>query len=105
VQVMPDPNNRGVSVARELQETYRAAQPKDIELNHTLLEGFVAAKVLVEGLRRAGPNPTAKRVREALESMRDYDAGGMFISFTPGNHAGSRYTDITVLNRDGHLLR
>jgi hypothetical protein len=37
--------------------------------------------------------------------MRDYDAGGMFISFTPGNHAGSRYTDITVLNRDGHLLR
>jgi len=105
VQVMPDPNNRGVSVVRELQESYRTFQPKDIELNHTLLEGYVAAKVLVEGLRRAGPNPTSKRLRDALESMRDYDAGGLFISFGPGSHAGSRYTDITVLNREGHLLR
>ena len=61
--------------------------------------------MLAEGLKRAGPNPTRKKLREALESIRNYDAGGLNIRFAPDSHAGSDYLDITILGRDGRLLR
>ena len=40
------------------------------------LEGFLAAKMTVEGLRRAGPAPTRQRFVTALETMRNVDLGG-----------------------------
>jgi hypothetical protein len=44
-------------------------------------------------------------LRDALEAIRDFDAGGIFIGYAAGNHAGSRYTDITILDRQGRVLR
>jgi ABC-type branched-subunit amino acid transport system substrate-binding protein len=105
VQVVPDPASRALTLTRDLQDDYRKFAPKGIELNHTLLEGYLSAKVLVEGLRRAGTNPTRKKLREALEAMRDYDAGGLFIRFSPESHSGSDFLDITILNREGKILR
>ena len=61
--------------------------------------------MLAEGLKRAGPNPTRKKLREALESIRDYDAGGLFIRFSPKSHSGSDFLDITILSREGKVLR
>lgn len=61
--------------------------------------------MLTEALRRAGPNPTRKKLRDTLESIRDYDTGGVFIGFSPGSHVGSRYVDITIINREGKLIR
>jgi branched-chain amino acid transport system substrate-binding protein len=61
--------------------------------------------VLAEALHRAGPSPTRKKLRDTIEAIRDYDAGGVFISFSPKRHAGSRFVDITILNRAGKLLR
>ena len=46
-----------------------------------------------------------KKLREALETMKIYDAGGVFISFAANRHSGSRFVDITILNRSGKLLR
>ncbi len=105
VQVVPDPASRALAVTRDLQDDLKKFSPKGIELNHTLLEGYLAGKVLAEGLKRAGPNPTRKKLREALEAMRDYDAGGLFIRFSPSSHSGSEFLDITILNREGRILR
>ncbi len=53
------------------------------------LEGFINAKVVVEGLRRAGPNPTRASLRQALESIRNLDLGiGAPLSFGPERHQG-----------------
>ncbi len=105
VQVVPDPASRALPITRDLQDDYKRFAPKGIELNHTLLEGYLAGKVLAEGLKRAGPNPTRKKLREALEAMRDYDAGGLFIRFSPSSHSGSEFLDITILNKEGKVLR
>lgn len=104
-QVVPDPQSRTLALTREIQDLYRRNPPAGVELNHTLLEGYVAAKVLVEGLRRCGPGPTGKRLRQVLEGMRGYDVGGVIIDFSPTSHSGSRYVDITILNREGKLLK
>ena len=104
-QVVPDPASRAVPLIKEIQENFQKFAPKDVTMNHTFVEGYLGAKILGEALRRAGPNPTRKKLRDTLETMREYDAGGLFIGFNPEKHAGSRFVDITILNRDGKLLR
>jgi ABC-type branched-subunit amino acid transport system substrate-binding protein len=53
------------------------------------LEGYVNARVIVEAVRRAGPNPTRAGLRMALESLRSFDLGiGAALSFGPERHQG-----------------
>jgi hypothetical protein len=53
------------------------------------LEGFINAKVVVEGLRRAGAAPTRATFRQALESLRVFDLGiGAPLTFGPERHQG-----------------
>lgn len=104
-QVVPDPSGRSVPLIREIQENFAKFKPQDVTLNHTLVEGYLGAKILGEGLRRAGPNPTRKKLRDALEQIRDYDVGGQYVSYSASNRVGTDYVDITILNKEGKLLR
>lgn len=104
-QVVPDPNSRSTPLIREIQESFEKFKPKDVTLNHTFIEGYLGAKILAEGLRRAGANPSRQKLRDALESIRDYDIGGQYVGFSPSNHVGMSYVDITILNKEGKLLR
>jgi hypothetical protein len=53
------------------------------------LEGFINAKVIVEGLRRAGPHLTRRGFRQGLESLRSFDLGiGAPLSFGANRHQG-----------------
>lgn len=103
-QVVPDPNSRAVPLIKEIQENFQKFSPKDVSINQTFIEGYLGAKILGEALRRAGPNPNRKKLRDTLEAIKDYDAGGVFIGFSPEKHAGSHFVDITILNRNGKLL-
>lgn len=104
-QVVPDPNSRSTPLIREIQESFEKLKPKDVTLNHTFIEGYLGAKILAEGLRRAGANPSRQKLRDALEGIRDYDIGGQYVDFSPSNHTGMSYVDITILNKEGKLLR
>jgi hypothetical protein len=37
--------------------------------------------------------------------MRDVDLGGFYVSYSPTNHAGSRFVDLTIIGRNGKFLR
>ena len=53
------------------------------------LEGFINARVIVEALRRAGPNPTRPGLRQALESLKAFDLGiGAPLTFNRERHQG-----------------
>ena len=69
------------------------------------LEGFIEAKVLVEGLRRAGARPTPASLVAALETLRDLDVGGYFVSYRPDAHHGSSFVEIDVINSAGEVAR
>ena len=103
-QVMPYPFGTGIAVVKEYQKLMAKYAPGS-EFTYASLEEFIGAKVLVEGLRRAGANPTREKVIKALESMTNYDAGGFKVSFSPTNRIGSRFVDITIIGRDGTLKR
>lgn len=69
------------------------------------IEAYVEAKVLVEGLRRAGPQPSPASVVKALETLTDLDVGGFFVSYTPEAHSGSNFVEIDVINSVGDIAR
>jgi branched-chain amino acid transport system substrate-binding protein len=69
------------------------------------LEGYIAAKVAVEGLRRAGRNPTRDTFIKALETMQPYDMGGYIVRFSPQNHNGSTFVDLTMITSNQRFLR
>ena len=85
---------------------YRAAIEKltgKKEFSFTSLESFIGAKVMVEGIKRAGAKPTREAFMHALDAMSNYDAGGYIVSFAPNNHNGSSYVDLTVISKDGNF--
>jgi ABC-type branched-subunit amino acid transport system substrate-binding protein len=104
-QVVPNPESRQIPLTRELMDNFAKFKPANVSTNHALMEGYLGAKILVEGLRRAGPNPTRKKLRDALEQIKDYDAGDLFVNFSANNHAGLSYVDITILDRNGKLMK
>ena len=103
-QVVPYPYTPRLAVVREYHELLKRYAPKE-EPNYTSFEEFLGAKVLVEGLRRAGPNPSRAKVVDALESMGRYDLGGVTVGYSPQNRIGSRYVEVTVIGSNGKLLK
>ncbi len=103
-QVMPFPYSATLPIVKEYQKAMKRYAP-GAELSYTSFEEFIGAKVLVEGLRRAGPNPTREKVIRALETLHAFDTGGFTVTFSPNNRIGSRFVEITVIGKDGRLLR
>jgi ABC-type branched-subunit amino acid transport system substrate-binding protein len=101
-QVVPFPWAVSVPVVKEYQALAQKAGFTDY--NFSAMEGFLTAKVMVEGLRRAGKNPTREGLVDALEAMRDVDLGGFYVSYSPKNHAGSKFVDLTIIGRNGKFL-
>jgi len=102
-QVVPFPWGAAVPVVKEYQQL--AAKSGFNDFNFSAMEGFLTAKVMVEGLRRAGKNPTREGLVDALERMQDVDIGGFYVSYSPKNHAGSKFVDLTIIGRNGKFLR
>lgn len=103
-QVVPYPYTPMLPAVREFQDLLQKYAP-GAQVNYTNFEEFLGAKVLVEGLRRAGPAPTRAKVIKALESLQNYDLGGITLSYSPTNRAGSRFVEVTVIGSDGRLMK
>ena len=102
-QVFPYERSLSAPIVKEAVDLMRAKGGS--EVSPAMMEGFAAAKVLVEGLRRAGANPTREKLVTALNSIRKLDIGGMEVSFTPGDHTGLDYADLSIIGQDGKFRR
>jgi branched-chain amino acid transport system substrate-binding protein len=102
-QVVPNPGSTA-PVARECAKALQEAGQKT-PMNSTQFEACIAAKALVEGIRRARKPVTAQAVREALSNLGTYDMGGYRVSFGPGAQHGSRFVELALVTRDGKMTR
>ena len=103
-QVMPHPTTTTTGLTREYLDAVKAGGGS--VPNYSSLEGYVAAKVFTEGLRRAGGKTlTRDAVVTALESLQRFDLGGFNVNFGPRSHAGSTFVELTVLTGDGRVRR
>jgi ABC-type branched-subunit amino acid transport system substrate-binding protein len=88
-----------------VKEAAALAKAKNLDLSPAMLEGYAGAKVLVEGLRRAGPHPTRARLVTALEGIHKFDLGGLEVSYGPEDHTGLDFADLSIVGADGKFKR
>ena len=101
-QVVPFPYVPSAQIVRDYQQ--RMTEAGDKEFDFSSLEGFITAKVFVEGLRRAGKTPTRESLITGLESIKELNLGGFTISYSAKDHEGSRYTELTIIDRSGRFI-
>lgn len=88
-QVMPSPMDASVPIVKNY-----LADMEGSKVGYTSLEGYVDAVVLVEALKKAGPNPTRAGLVAALESL-SIDVGGLKVAFSASSHQGSKSVFLT----------
>jgi branched-chain amino acid transport system substrate-binding protein len=101
MQVMPSPNSPKVRVSREYLDAARDAK---LPVSYQSMQGFVTAKLIVEALKLAGKNPTSERLTSALEGMRNFDLGGLIVSYGPKERMGSKFVEATMISKDGRFI-
>jgi branched-chain amino acid transport system substrate-binding protein len=100
-QVVPFPWGTELKVVSD----YQKAIGSEADYSFTSLEGYISARVLVEGLKRAGKSPTRESLVEGLESMGTTDVGGFRVSFGNADHSASDFVDLTVVTKGGKFRR
>ena len=70
--------------------------------DYVSLEGYVAANVLIQGLKRAGPQLDTEKLIEILENTRNFDLGlGANLGFGRAEHQASHKIWGTALDDNG----
>ncbi|HEY6086723.1 MAG TPA: ABC transporter substrate-binding protein [Burkholderiaceae bacterium] len=103
-QVMPYPFAPVSALANEFLGAAAAAQPK-VQANYSSIEGYIAGRVVLEGLRRAGAALSREALIAGLESIQNLDLGGFFVDFNPRKRVGSSFVDLTILDGSGNVRR
>lgn len=103
-QIVPDPRVKTTGVTRD----FHAALAKcgvAAERTVSSLEGYISARVLVEGLSRAGPNVSRDKLIAALESLRKLELGGLEVAFSRTSHEGTSFVELLIIAKDGRLKK
>jgi len=103
-QVMPFPFSTTTAISREYLDAVKKAGG-DAQPNYSSMEGYLAAKVLAEGLKRASRNPSREQLITGLESIQNGNFGGFTVEFGPRDHVASRFVDLSMLTEDGKVRR
>ncbi len=83
----------GAREMRAIAKKYGHSSPK---LPSLYIQGVAYAMMTIEGLRRAGRDLTVEKYVDALETIKDYDCGGLLspMTYTPKAHPPSPYSKI-----------
>lgn len=102
-QVVPSPYSP-LPIAREFLASWKAAQIVG-DPSHLALEGYINAHVFAHALRRSGPSVSPQTFIDATWSQKRHDIGGFETSFTEPGRGASAFVELTMVGRNGRLLR
>jgi ABC-type branched-subunit amino acid transport system substrate-binding protein len=104
-QVMPFPYTSATPVATEYLAALQASGLVATGPNYSGIEGFIAAKVFSEAVRRTGKTLTRESFLTAIQGMQNFNVGGMTMEFGPQKNVGSKFVEMTMLTDDGKIRR
>lgn len=102
-QVTPNPYKISTRLTKEFQDAIAKAGSLETPVSYAMLEGYIAARVIVEAVRRMGARPTREQFPKILDTMNGFDAGGYLITYRPGAHVGSRFVELSIVNSAGQI--
>ena len=101
-QVVPTPYSASRPIAREFVEAIGKGG-NQVQPNFSSMEGFLAAKLFAEGLRRAGSRVTRESFITGMEAIGDLSLGGFQVSLGPNDHVASSFAELSMLTGDGKV--
>ena len=103
-QATPFPFSPTLPLIAEFQRVMKQYAPNE-GISFSSLEGFIGAKITVEALKRAGPNPTRDKIVKTLNSFGEWNLGGVYVNYGPKGRSGWGSVDLTIVGPNGNLLR
>jgi branched-chain amino acid transport system substrate-binding protein len=104
-QVMPYPWSASTPMVWQYQRAMINSGNSEKDYNYSSLEGYVAARVALEALRKSGNDFSRVSFRTALETLGALDLGGYVVRLNAQNREGSNYIDMTVISASGRFLK
>ncbi len=106
-QVLPPERSMASPLVKEATDLAAARGSTAPPITPALLEGFASAKVLVEGLKRAvvAGKINGASLQRALEGLQRFDIGGLEVSYSPSDHTGLDYADLSIIDAEGRFKR
>ena len=101
-QVVPSPYSPTRPITREFLDAIKR-NGNTVLANFGSMEGYIAAKVFLEGLNRAGARITRDTLITGLESMSDFSLGGFKVSYSRTDHVASSQVETSLLTGDGRV--
>lgn len=101
-QVVPSPYNAAVPIVREFQAAV-AAHGKNVNINYSSFEGYLAAKMFADGMNRGGVKTTRDGLVSGLEAIGAADYGGFKLNLSSRNHVASSFVEKSMLIGDGKI--
>jgi branched-chain amino acid transport system substrate-binding protein len=102
-QVVPSPWHPTSEVVRSFRQAAAAAGLQ--EYSFAQMEGYIAARVLVDALRRSAAPIGRESLMAALESTRRKDLGGYTVEFSPSKRNSGEFVDLMILGSNGKFQR
>lgn len=101
-QIMPSLRNTTIPVVAEYLKVLKAKSP-DAPPSASQFEGYVHARLLVEGLRRTGRDLSTASFTQTLESTGEIAFGRFTARYSPRSHNGSDYVELAIIDAEGRL--
>jgi len=102
-QVMPSPYSLARPIAREFSEAVKKAGG-NAQANFSSMEGYLAAKVVTEGLKRAGTRMNSREgLIQGIEAIGSQNLGGFQLNFSASQHVASSFVELSMLTGDGRV--
>jgi ABC-type branched-subunit amino acid transport system substrate-binding protein len=102
-QVTPSPYKISSKLTKEFVDAVAKSEKLEVPVSYAMMEGYIAAKVIVEAVRRQKGKPTREGMVAALDSMDHYNLGGYVVGFKPGMHTGSRFVELSIISGTGKI--
>jgi hypothetical protein len=103
--VVPPPSRESVPVVREHVRAMRKF--RDEPPSQLTLEGFIAAKTMIDALRRGGLGKSVKRedVTAALAGLSDSGLTALLGDYTASVAGSGRLIEVTMVGSNGQLIQ
>ena len=98
-QVMPSPTDESIAIVKEYNDAIKA---KGLTPSYTSLEGYVAAKVLVQGLEQAGKDLSRDSFKQGMYKV-DLKMGDAELHYSAKSHVGFKSIFLTKV-KDGKAV-
>ncbi|RYF42861.1 MAG: ABC transporter substrate-binding protein, partial [Comamonadaceae bacterium] len=102
-QVTPSPYKISSRLAKEFTDIVAKTPNLEVPVSYAMMEGYIAAKVIVEAVRRQGARPSREGMVTALDGMDNFNLGGYVVGFKPGMRSGSKFVELSIISGSGKI--